>query len=93
MARKPKDTYIACTVFPGMLGNEFGVEIEVHGTTLSLFADQQYVKVMGTGTVPGIGLLRVWIEDAGANLIALPAETLEQGRRFLQYPIDQLRSA
>ena len=93
MARKPKesDKYIACIVYPGMLGDEYGVEIEVRGTTFTLFADKADVKVIDN--VPGKGLLRVLIQDARANLISLPADTLEQGRRFLEYPINQLLSA
>jgi hypothetical protein len=74
-----------------MLGNEYAVEFEVRGTLFSLFADKADVKVMDS--VPGQGLLRVRIQDANADLIALPAETLEQGRRFLHYSIDQLLSA
>jgi len=91
MARKPGDKYIECTVYPGMLGSEYGVEIEVRGTTFSLFADKADVQVVGN--VPGKGWLRVLIQDEGANLISLPADTLEQGRRFLEYPINELRSA
>jgi hypothetical protein len=91
MARTPEEKYIPCTVSAGMLGNEYAVEFEVQGTAFSLFADKADVKVIDT--VPGKGLLRVRIQDAGANLIALPADTLEQGRRFLHYSIDRLLSA
>jgi hypothetical protein len=93
MARKPaeKYKYIACTIYPGMLGNEYAVEIEVRGTTFSLFADKADVIV--ADKVPGDGLLRVMIQDARTNLISLPGDTLEQGLRFLEFPIDQLQSA
>lgn len=91
MAWKPEERYIDCTYSQGMLRDEYAIEVTTHGTTFSLFADKSDVKIVDESEHKG--LLRVLVQDADANLIALPAETLEQGRRFLMYPIDQLRSA
>jgi hypothetical protein len=91
MAGKPEVRYLDCTFSAGMLGNEYAVEIHIAGTTFSLFADKEDVQVVDEASHRG--RLRVWIQDASANLISLPADTLEQGRRFLQVPIDQLRPA
>lgn len=83
--------FLACTVSPGMFPDEYVVEIEVEGAKFSLFVDSSDVQVVDTES--GRGLLRVWVQDAAHDLIALPSETLEQGRRYLQYPVEKLRSA
>lgn len=84
------DKYTPCKYSPGMFEGEYAVEITLHGTTVSLFADEDDLIIIDPGS--GMGLLRVTIQDEGGDLIALPAETLEQGRRYLRYPINQLRS-
>lgn len=87
----PESKFLACVVSPGMFPDEYVAEIEVDGARFSLFVDSADVQIIDAKS--GQGLLRVWVQDSAQDLIALPAETLEQGRRFLQYPVGKLRSA
>ena len=82
--------FLPCLVFGGMFSDEWAVEIKIKEETLSLYAKKQDVQVLDQSA--NTGLLRVKIWDATDNIIALPAETLEQGRRFLVYPISELQS-
>jgi len=83
--------YITCKVSHGMLPSEYSVTFQLAGTVLSLFAPRNSVVVKDPKS--GGGLLQVEVIDADHNVIALPAETAELGRRFIEYPLDQLRSA
>lgn len=91
MEGKTEEKFIACTFSSGMFEGEFAVEIDINGTLLSLFASRDDLKI--TDEREGKGKLRVTVWDKTKGLIALPSETLEQGRRYLQYPINQLLSA
>lgn len=91
MEGKTEEKFIACTFSSGMFKGEFAVEIDINGTLLSLFASRDDLKI--TDEREGKGKLRVTVWDETKGLIALPSETLEQGRRYLQYPINQLLSA
>lgn len=88
MEGKSKERFIACTFSSGMFEGEFAIKLDIHGTVLSLFAGRDDLKI--TDEKEGRGKLRVTIWDEAKELIALPSETLEQGRRYLRYPIDQL---
>jgi hypothetical protein len=83
-------TYITCTFTHGMLPSEYSVTFQLAGTVFSLFAPKSSVVVKDAKS--GGGLLQVEVVDADHNVIALPAETAEQGRRFIEYPLDQLRT-
>ena len=73
--------YVPCRFSPGMLGHELAVSINVAGTDFSLFVDEEYVRVLDQKA--GLGLLRVQIWDSKEGIVALPSETLEQGRERL----------
>jgi len=83
--------YIACTFSAGMLPSEYSVTIHMVGQILSLFAPRQFVLVRDPES--GDGLLQVDVVDPENNVIALPAEASELGRRFIEYPLEELRSA
>ena len=91
MEGKTEEKFIACTFSSGMFEGEYSVELDINGTLLSLFASRDDLKI--TNESEGKGKLRVTVWDEAKGLIALPSETLEQGRRYLQYPIEQLLSA
>ncbi len=91
MEGKTKERYIVCTFSSGMFEGEFAVELDIDGTVLSLFANRDDLEI--TDESAGKGKLRVTVWDEAKGLIALPSETLEQGRRYLRYPISQLLSA
>lgn len=86
-----EEKFITCTFSPGMFEGEFAVLLNINGTVLSLFASQDDLQIIDESE--GKGKLRVTVWDATNNLIALPSETLEQGRRYLQYPISKLLTA
>ncbi|MCH8844148.1 MAG: hypothetical protein IID61_14395 [SAR324 cluster bacterium] len=83
--------YITCTFSAGMLPSEYAVTIKIEGRELSLFAPKTNVVV--TDADSGRGLLEVQVVDGDHNVIGLPAEIFELGRRFIEYPIEQLKSA
>ena len=91
MEGKSEERFIICTFSSGMFEGEFAIELDIRGTVLSLFASRDDLKI--TNEKEGKGKLRVTVWDEAKGLIALPSETLEQGRRYLRYPIDQLLSA
>lgn len=91
MEEKNEEKFIACTFSSGMFEGEFSVELDIEGTVLSLFASRDDLKI--TDKKEGKGKLRVTVWDESKSLIALPSETLEQGRRYLRYPISKLLSA
>ena len=82
--------YITCTFSAGMLASEYSVTIHLAGHILSLFAPKQFVLVQDPDS--GGGLLQVDVVDPEHNVIALPAEASELGRRFIEYPLEQLQS-
>lgn len=84
------ELFIACTFSEGMLPSEYSVTIELPGRDLSLFAPKDEVVVKDEAK--GVGLLRVRLVDQDHNVIALPAETIGEGRRFIEYPPDRLES-
>lgn len=83
--------YIDCSFSAGMFPSEYSVTITLSGQKLSLFAPKDRVLVRDQKS--GGGLLQVDIIDPEHNVIALPAEVFESGRRFFEYPLEQLRSA
>ena len=91
MEEKNEEKFIACTFSSGMFEGEFSVELDIEGTVLSLFASRDDLQI--TAEKEGKGKLRVPVWDEAKGLIALPSETLEQGRRYLRYPISKLLSA
>ena len=91
MEEKNEEKFIACTFSSGMFEGEFSVELDIEGTVVSLFANRDDLKI--TDKKEGKGKLRVTVWDESKSLIALPSETLEQGRRYLRYPISKLLSA
>ncbi len=91
MEGKTKERFIICTFSSGMFEGEVAVELEIRGTVLSLFASRDDLE--NTDEKAGKGKLRVTVWDEAKELIALPSETLEQGRRYLRYPLSQLLSA
>lgn len=80
--------FIPCIYQHGMFEGEYAVELNIRETILSLFVNAEDLIV----SIPcdGMGLLRVRVQDKEKNIISLPSEILEQGRRYLQYPIDEL---
>ncbi len=91
MDGETEERFITCTFSEGMFDGEFAVVLDINGTVLSLFASQDDLKI--TDEREGKGKLRVTVWDEAKGLIALPSETLEQGRRYLRYPISKLLSA
>ncbi len=83
--------YIPCSFSAGMLASEYSVTIHLAEKELSLFAPRDRVLVQDQES--GGGLLQVDVVDAEHNVIGLPAEVFELGRRFFEYPLEQLRSA
>ena len=92
-ARLMSDTikFIACTFSAGMLPSEYSVTIHPEGKELSLFAPKSFVRE-SVGK-EGKGFLEVQIIDPKHNVIALPSEVMETGRRFIEYPLNRLVSA
>jgi len=85
--KKREDLFIPCHVDKGLFSNELSVEFELYETPFSMFAPKDSVVLKGE--LPGEGLLRVSVVEKkkGLNLIELPAETIQQGRRFMRvYP-------
>lgn len=85
------EKYINCTYSEGMLPSEYSVTIHLGGRDLSLFAPKRYVIVKDREQ--GQGLLQVRIVDPEHNVIALPAEVSELGKRFIEISPEELRSA
>ncbi len=83
--------YIICTFSEGMLPSEYLVTIQHDGRNLSLFAPRDHVLVVDREK--GGGLLQIKVVDPEHNVIALPAESTESGRRFIEYPMEQLQTA
>jgi hypothetical protein len=90
-SRKDKEWFINCQVSNGMFSNEYGVEFQLYGTFFSMFAPKESVKVKDK--LPGEGLLRVWVVEKDKGLIELPAETIQQGRRYMRVKLDDLVTA
>lgn len=86
-AKKKENLYLRCHVAKGMFSNELAVEFNLYETPFSMFAPKDSVVVQGA--LPGDGLLRVSVieKKKGLRLIELPAETIQQGRRYMRvYP-------
>ncbi len=91
MAKSTKDKFIRCQVSEGMFRSELAVEFELYSTPFSMFAPKE--SVVFEGELPTKGLLRVRVLNKKKGLIELPAETLQQGRRYLQMPVKDLVTA
>lgn len=87
----PQEKFISCTFSDGMLPSEYSVTVHLAGRDLSLFAPKSYVRVIDA--VRGKGLLRVRLIDPDHNVVALPAEDSDLGKRYFEVPPGELRSA
>lgn len=84
------EKFITCTFSDGMLASEYSVTILSSGQKFSLFAPKNSVEV--TDKNKGLGLLRVRLVDPRNNVISLPGEIIEQGRRFIEFPPEEMKS-
>ena len=82
---------ITCSYSTGMLPSEYSVTIHIDGRELSLFSPKSFV--VEENAEKGEGLLEVQIIDEAHNVIGLPGEVFEIGHRFVEYPMDKLKSA
>ena len=91
--RKPMsipEKFISCTFSEGMLSSEYSVTIHHSSGDFALFVPKGSVKVIDKAK--GKGLLRVRIVDQEHNVVALPGEIIDIGRRFLEFSPDELES-
>ncbi|MBI4081273.1 MAG: hypothetical protein HY423_01550 [Candidatus Lambdaproteobacteria bacterium] len=86
--RREREYAIPGKCSPGMFPSEYAVTIQLGDKEFSLFADRRDVKLLDAET--GECLVRVRVFDKKKQIISLPGETLENGRQFAVYPIDQL---
>lgn len=86
-----KSKYISCKYSEGMFPSEYSVTIQLGGLDFSLFAPRS--QVLEIDLEKGRGLLKIQVIDPENNVIALPSEVIESGRRFIEYPLEQLQTA